>query len=148
MPSLTPMQHAQKMERGVRMAVLLLIALVVAHLPSPSLCFSFIISHPSSKNIDLPRWQRLSASSSNNDSSIDENMLVSSQKRRKILIGPFTATIAVASQSKVALADAEDGQLPNLLDQIKEGRQQLEDIPELIKAEKWDAGMFLLKRYH
>ncbi len=129
------------------MAVLLLIALVVAHLPSPSLCFSFIISHPSSKNIDLPRRQRLSACSSNNDS-IGENMLVSSQKRRKILIGPFTAaTIAVASQNKVALA-ADDGQLPKLLDQIKEGRQQLEDIPELIKAEKWDAGMYLLKRSH
>ena len=129
------------------MAVLLLIALVVAQLPSPSLCFSFIISHPSSKNIDLPRRQRLSCSS-NNDS-IDENILVSSQKRRKILIGPFTAaTIAVASQNKVALADADDGQLPNLLDQIKEGRQQLEDIPELIKAEKWDAGMYLLKRSH
>ena len=142
------MQHAQKTERGVRMAVLLLmIALVVAHLPSPSL--SFIISHPSSKNIDLPRRQsRLSACSSNNDS-IGENTLISSQKRRKILIGPFTAaTIAVASQSKAALADADDGQLPKLLDQIKEGRQQLEDIPELIKAEKWDAGMYLLKRYH
>ena len=149
MPSLTPMQHAQKMERGARMAVILLIALVVAHLPSPSLCFSFIISHPSSKNIDLPhRRQRLSACSSNNDS-IDENMLVSSQKRRKILISPFTATITVASQSKVALAaDEDDGQLPKLLDQIKEGRQQLEDIPELIKAEKWDAGMYLLKRSH
>src|SRR5210317_1346744 len=99
MPSLTPTQHAQKTERGVRMAVLLLIALVVAHLPSPSLCFSFIIfSHPSSKNIDLPRRQRLSACSSNNDS-IGENMLVSSQKRRKILSGPLiAATIAVASQ--------------------------------------------------
>ena len=71
-------------------------------------------------------------------------MLVSSQKRRKILIGPFTAaTIAVASQNKVALAADDDGQLPKLLDQIKEGRQQLEDIPELIKAEKWDAGMYL-----
>lgn len=76
-------------------------------------------------------------------------MLVSSQKRRKILISPFTATITVASQSKVALAaDEDDGQLPKLLDQIKEGRQQLEDIPELIKAEKWDAGMYLLKRSH
>ena len=128
------------------MALLLLIALVVAHLPSPSLCFSFIISHPSSKNIDLPRRQRLSCSS-NNDS-IDENTLISSQKRRKILISPFTATIAVASQNKVALAADDDGQLPNLLDQIKEGRQQLEDIPELIKAEKWDAGMYLLKRYY
>ena len=69
-------------------------------------------------------------------------MLVSSQKRRKILISPFTAaTFAVVSQNKVALA-ADDGQLPKLLDQIKEGRQQLEDIPELIKAEKWDAGMY------
>jgi len=69
-------------------------------------------------------------------------MLVSSQKRRKILSGPLiAATIAVASQNKVALA-ADDGQLPKLLDQIKEGKQQLEDIPELIKAEKWDAGMY------
>jgi hypothetical protein len=136
------MQHAQKTERGVRMTVLLLIALVVAHLPSPSLCFSLIISHPSSKNIDLPRRERLSACSSKNNDSIGENMLVSSQKRRKILIGPFTAaTFAVASQNKVALA-ADDGQLPKLLDQIKEGRKQLEDIPELIKAEKWDAGMY------
>jgi hypothetical protein len=138
MPSLTPMQYAQKTERGLRMGVLLLIALV--SLPSPSL--SFIISH--SSYIDLPRRQRLSAcSSNNNNDNIGENMLVSSQKRRKILISPFTAaTIAVASQNKVALADADDGQLPKLLDQIKEGRQQLEDIPELIKAEKWDAGMY------
>ena len=33
-----------------------------------------------------------------------------------------------------------EGTLDGLVGQLKEARQQLDDIPDLIKEEKWDAG--------
>ena len=95
------------------------------------LCCSFVT--PSSN----PR--QLLAAASNNI----HDCVVTSQQRRTILTGPLIATtgtiLSTLLDNKAALA--ADGQLTKLLEQIKEGSKQLEDVPELIKAEKWDPGM-------
>ncbi len=70
--------------------------------------------------------------------------MVTSQLRRRIMSWPLVVTagtiLSTAVDNKAALA--ADGQLPKLLDQIKEGSKQLDAIPELIKGEKWDSGMY------
>jgi len=53
----------------------------------------------------------------------------------------FTAGTILSTVFDNKAALAADGQLSVLLDQIKEGSKQLEAVPDLIKAEKWDAGM-------
>jgi hypothetical protein len=45
----------------------------------------------------------------------------------------------IAAVVRPSTVIATDGNLRDLLGQIKEGREQLESVPELIKAEKWDA---------
>ena len=66
------------------------------------------------------------------------------QNRRSFLARSFTATLGIATSFNGGSTDsavAADGQLNDILAQIKEGRTQLESIPDLIKDEKWDAGM-------
>jgi len=63
--------------------------------------------------------------------------MVTSQQRRTILGWPLIITAETILSTAV---NAAYGQLPKLLDQIKEGSKQLDAIPELIKAEKWDSG--------
>jgi len=86
-------------------------------------------------NHQIPR-QLLAASSS-------DDFMVTSNHRRTILSGPliFTAGTILSTVVDNKAALAADGQLSVLLDQIKEGSKQLEAVPDLIKAEKWDAGM-------
>ena len=139
--------QTKSMRSDMRMVVLFLVVVVVGHLP---LCLSFM-SPPSSLNLHLPRQQLAASSSKNNNDEIGEEGLVSSQQRRKVVSVPFIAS-AVGAIFTTALVDnkpalAAEGQLRKLLDQIKEGRQQLEDDPELIKAEKWDSGA-CYENYH
>lgn len=92
--------------------------LLIAAAAQMPLCFSFP-SPSSSNNIDL------------------------CQQRRTFLERPLIFTVgtilSTTLDNKKALA--ADGQLAVLLDQIKEGSKQLEAVPDLIKAEQWDAGM-------
>ena len=102
------------------------------------LCCSFL--SPPKTNRKLPQ-QPLAASSSSSNSFDD--FRISSQKRRTILSQPlaFTAGTILSTLVDNKTAHAADGQLTVLLDQIKEGSKQLEAVPDLIKAEQWDAGM-------
>ena len=52
------------------------------------------------------------------------------------------ATIGATTQyfGRPNAAFAADGKLADTLSQIKNAREQLDDIPALIDAEKWDAG--------
>ena len=58
--------------------------------------------------------------------------------RRSFLTGNI-AVFGIAAVVRPSTVIATDGNLSDLLGQIKEGREQLESVPELIKAEKWDA---------
>ncbi|KAL7497837.1 hypothetical protein ACHAWT_007719 [Skeletonema menzelii] len=100
------------------------------------LCCSFL--SPPKTNRKLPQ-QPLAASSSSSNSFDD--CRISSQKRRTILSQPlaFTAGTILSTLVDNKTAHAADGQLTVLLDQIKEGSKQLEAVPDLIKAEQWDA---------
>jgi hypothetical protein len=123
------------MKLHTMMMMVFFLMAAIANLP---LCLSFISL--SSMNRHLPRQQRLAASSSHDFS----ECFVSSKQRRTILSDSvfFTAVGAIFSTAVGnKAARAADGQLPKLLDQIKEGRAQLEPIPQLINAEKWDSGM-------
>lgn len=67
-----------------------------------------------------------------------------SKQRRTILSGPLIA--AAGSIFPIMFLDtkaahASDEQFATLLDQIKEASRQLDDVPDLIKTEKWDSGM-------
>jgi len=67
----------------------------------------------------------------------------SNQNRRSFLTRSFMATLGIATSfngGSIDAAVAADGKLNDILAQIKEGRTQLESIPDLIKDEKWDAG--------
>jgi hypothetical protein len=62
------------------------------------------------------------------------------KSRRSFLTGNIAATMfGIATVIRPRSVIATGGNLNDLLDQIKEGRDQLEIVPELIKAEKWDA---------
>lgn len=60
------------------------------------------------------------------------------------------ATIGATTQyfGRPNAAFASDGKLADTLSQIKDAREQLDDIPALIDAEKWDAGMCLTCYIH
>ena len=123
------------MSSRLNCCIILLIA-AVAQFP---LCSSFVSPTTHRKR---PQQQLFAASSSSNN--VDE-CTISSQQRRAILsrslivtAGTILSTSVV--DNKIAHA-AADGQLTVLLNQIKEGSKQLEAVPDLIKAEQWDAGM-------
>lgn len=62
------------------------------------------------------------------------------QMRRSILIGGILSTVGTIASANVAIASG--GKLDETLAQIKEANDQLDSIPDLIKAEQWDAGKF------
>ena len=64
--------------------------------------------------------------------------------RRSVLKYSFAATFGTAASFIGPDAViAADGKLNDILGQIKQGREQLECVPDLIKAEKWDAGKYV-----
>ena len=67
--------------------------------------------------------------------------------RRSILTNSLAATLITACFGSPASAIAADGKLDAILGQIKEANKQLEDVPDLIKAEKWDSGKQVLRYF-
>lgn len=64
-----------------------------------------------------------------------------SQLRRSIFTSAVVSTLGAATCfDRPDAATAADGNLDAMLGQIKEARDQLEVVPDLIKDEKWDAG--------
>lgn len=68
--------------------------------------------------------------------------------RRSILTNSLAATVGItACFGSPASAIVADGKLDAILGQIKEANKQLEDVPDLIKAEKWDSGKQVLRYF-
>jgi hypothetical protein len=64
--------------------------------------------------------------------------------RRSFLTYSFAATFGIAASFvRPDAAIAADGKLNAILGQIKQGRDQLECVPDLIEAEKWDASKYI-----
>mmetsp|Transcript_36647 Transcript_36647/g.76898 ORF Transcript_36647/g.76898 Transcript_36647/m.76898 type:complete len:240 (-) Transcript_36647:258-977(-) len=61
------------------------------------------------------------------------------QHRRSVIASSLAFTFGIVTCFNENVALAADGKLDELLGQIKEARGQLESVPDLIKAEKWDA---------
>jgi hypothetical protein len=63
------------------------------------------------------------------------------ESRRSFLASSFAGTFGIVTPFVGPnTVIASEGKLQSILGQIKEGREQLECVPELIKAEKWDGG--------
>jgi hypothetical protein len=58
--------------------------------------------------------------------------------RRSMAMGPIVASLLTLITSEKAYA--ADGSLNVLVGQLKESSKMMDGIPDLIKAEKWDAG--------
>jgi hypothetical protein len=91
-----------------------------------------------------PSYQILMSSSPNINCSADDVLQsssdASSQRRRSIALSPLVAMLGVSFCTDDYGAALAEGTLDGLVGQLKEARQQLDDIPDLIKEEKWDAG--------
>ena len=75
----------------------------------------------------------------------DINYLIASQHRRSLVMGPIVASvIGITLSSSADSASAADGNLNQIVAQLKESSKMMDDIPELIKAEKWDAGEYFI----
>lgn len=70
----------------------------------------------------------------------DKEAEVSCSNRRSMLLSPFIASIGIVLGIDANEASAADGILDGLVGQLKESSKMLDDIPDLIKAEQWDAG--------
>ena len=65
------------------------------------------------------------------------------KSRRSFVTCSFAATFGItASFVGPDAVIAANGKLYVILGKLKEGREQLECVPDLIKAEKWDAGKY------
>ncbi len=65
------------------------------------------------------------------------------ESRRSFLACSFVATLGIITPFVGPnTVIASEGKLQSILFQIKEGREQLECVPDLIKAEKWDGGKY------
>ena len=75
----------------------------------------------------------------------DTNRSSSDESRRSFITNSFVAATFVGTtffRPYQAFADT-DIKLADVLAQVKDARVQMNDIPDLIKAEKWDAGTFM-----
>ena len=124
----------------------------VVFLPNP--CSSFVSESRSpfaiTHRLNLERYSAsccLLASSSDADD-LKTSTDLNCQTRRACLTSPFAvafvATSFIGRPRHVALAaDYQDlTTLDQLLSQIKQARDQLDVIPDLIEKEKWDSGKF------
>jgi len=106
-------------------------------------CESFIPNDPS---IVLGRTTLLAAAAS--DSSPVSNTFVDTSAhpcRRSFVNRSVAATLGTALIfNRPNAVIAADENLASILGQIKEARDQIEIIPDLIKSEKWDAGEYQL----
>mmetsp|Transcript_42117 Transcript_42117/g.71983 ORF Transcript_42117/g.71983 Transcript_42117/m.71983 type:complete len:246 (-) Transcript_42117:90-827(-) len=115
-------------------------------------CTSFAPASVNQRNkVSLPKLKtptdhstsvhQLAATSTSPDPSnvIDNSSEPYCQLRRSILTSSLVATFGISACFEGNVAIAADGKLGALLADIKEARGQLDDVPDLIKAEKWDA---------
>jgi len=77
----------------------------------------------------------------------DTSTTTSSEESRRSFITDSFATAAFVGTAfsfrpYQALAADTDIKLADVLAQVKDARAQMDDIPDLIKSEKWDAGTF------
>ena len=76
----------------------------------------------------------------------DTSISSSDESRRSFITDSFAAATIVGTafsfRPHQAIADT-DIKLADVLAQVKDARVQMDDIPDLIKAEKWDAGKFM-----
>lgn len=83
-------------------------------------------------------------SSSTHDESFDVSHTVShvsSPHRRFIVTSPIIASLGIiVTNVSNNEASAADGTLDRIVGQLKEASRMLDDVPDLIKAEKWDSG--------
>ncbi|KAL7487448.1 hypothetical protein ACHAW6_013028 [Cyclotella cf. meneghiniana] len=88
--------------------------------------------------------------SSTVDESIDVSHTVShvsSPHRRFIVTSPIIASLGIiVTNVSNNEAFAEDGTLDRIVGQLKEASRMLDDVPDLIKAEKWDSVRAILIR--
>lgn len=61
-------------------------------------------------------------------------------QRRSIITNVLVAAVGTSTCLMPQSATAVDGKLAELLVDVKKARAQMNDIPDLIKDEKWDAG--------
>jgi len=70
----------------------------------------------------------------------------SEESRRSFITDSFATATFIGSFSfrpHQAIAETDIIKLADVLAQVKDARGQMDDIPDLIKAEKWDAGTFM-----
>ena len=74
----------------------------------------------------------------------DTNRLSSDESRRSFITDSFAAATFVGTtfSFRPYQAIADTVIKLDVLAQVKDARSQMDDIPDLIKAEKWDAGTF------
>ena len=97
-------------------------------------CTSFTVSNlPRQRTHSFANASNLGASPSHTDTSTEQPC----QLRRSFLVSSLAALIV-----RPTVVNGE-GKLGDILGQLKEARVQLEEVPELIKQEKWDAGKYL-----
>ena len=77
----------------------------------------------------------------------DNSCTVSRPSRRSILISPIVVSLGLALTTEGNTAFATDGNLNQIVGQLKASSQMLDEIPDLIKAEKWDASKYYLVGY-
>ncbi|KAL7522783.1 hypothetical protein ACHAWX_007512 [Stephanocyclus meneghinianus] len=72
---------------------------------------------------------------------------VSSPHRRFIVTSPIIASLGIiVTNVSNNEASAADGTLDRIVGQLKEASRMLDDVPDLIKAEKWDSVRAILIR--
>ena len=76
----------------------------------------------------------------------DTSISSSDESRRSFITNSIVAATIVGTifsfRPHQAIADT-DIKLADVLAQVKDARVQMDDIPDLIKADKWDAGTFM-----
>lgn len=84
------------------------------------------------------RYLLRSSSLPSDELDVKDSTEISCRKRRSVLMCPVVSLAIVANGYGKALA--AEGSLIQIVSQLKESSSMLDEIPDLIKAEKWDAG--------
>jgi len=93
---------------------------------------------PYMPSVSSHRQKYVLAAASSTPSIVDAATERHFRSRRSFLTYSFAASFGVRPDAVIAA----DGKLNAILGQIKQGRDQLDSVPDLIKAEKWDAGKY------
>jgi len=111
---------------------------IVAIVCLQSQCTSFT---PKAQSVRRPTSVLAAAASPSSSNVTGTSHKPNSELRRSILTNSIAATLGcTVCLDAPNVVTAADGKLDIILDQIKEARDQLASVPDLIQAEKWDAG--------